>query len=83
MRQIGLLILVSFFAACATAPVGPGVMVLPGNGISFEQFQTDDAACRQWAGRQAPSADQQRQYDIAYQQCMYSKGHLIPGAPRQ
>ncbi|HEX2769583.1 MAG TPA: glycine zipper family protein [Geobacteraceae bacterium] len=26
--------------------------VLPGSGKSFEQFQADDALCRQWAGQQ-------------------------------
>ena len=38
--------------ACATVPTGPSVMVLPGNGKDFEQFQTDDAVCRQWALQQ-------------------------------
>jgi len=38
--------------ACATVPAGPSVMVLPGNGKSFEQFQADDAVCRQWAAQQ-------------------------------
>ena len=38
--------------ACATVPTGPSVMVLPGNGKNFEQFQTDDAVCRQWALQQ-------------------------------
>ena len=36
-------------SACATAPTGPSVMVLPGSGRSFQQFQTDDAICRDWA----------------------------------
>src|SRR5438105_9494113 len=36
-------------AACATVPMGPSVMVLPGTGKNFEQFQADDAVCRQWA----------------------------------
>ena len=36
-------------AACATVPTGPSVMVLPGTGKPFEQFQADDAACRQFA----------------------------------
>ena len=39
-------------AACATVPTGPSVMVLPGNGKHFEQFQADDAVCRQWAAQQ-------------------------------
>ena len=52
-RWIGLLILVPLLGACATVPTGPSVMVLPGGGKSFEQFQGDDAMCRQWAYQQA------------------------------
>jgi hypothetical protein len=37
---------------CATIPAGPSVMVLPGTGKSFDQFQVDDVACRQWALQQ-------------------------------
>ncbi|MBI4756449.1 MAG: hypothetical protein HY778_13750 [Betaproteobacteria bacterium] len=39
----------ALLAGCATLPSGPSVMVLPGTGKSFEQFQTDDGACRQFA----------------------------------
>lgn len=47
--------------ACATPPPsGPSVMALPGQGKSFEAFQQDDIACRQYAWQQiggtAPSA---------------------------
>ena len=128
--------------ACATVPTGPGVMVLPGGGKNFEQFQADDAVCRQWAAQQigttakqastestvsgaaigtvvgaavgaaigaasgspatgaavgagvgllcgtAVGAGQaegaqmslQRRYDVAYMQCMYTKGNQIPVA---
>lgn len=52
-RWIGMLILVPLLDACATVPTGPSVMVLPGGGKSFEQFQGDDAMCRQWAYQQA------------------------------
>src|SRR6266700_7230198 len=38
--------------ACATVPTGPSVLVLPGTAKNFEQFQTDDAVCRQWALQQ-------------------------------
>ena len=38
--------------ACATVPTGPSVMVLPGSTKTFEQFQMDDAVCRQWAHEQ-------------------------------
>src|SRR5512137_201784 len=37
---------------CATVPTGPSVMVLPAAGKPFEQFQAEDAACRQWAAQQ-------------------------------
>ncbi len=44
--------------ACATMPTGPSVMVLPGNGKNFEQFQADDAICRQWAAQQTGTTTQ-------------------------
>ena len=51
----GLLLLVAAtgLTGCATIPTGPSVMVLPGQGKPFEQFQADDAICREWAGQQA------------------------------
>src|SRR5215475_8301153 len=52
IRAIGLLLALPLFAACATVPTGPTVMVLPGTGKPFEQFQVDDDLCRQWAFRQ-------------------------------
>jgi hypothetical protein len=40
-------------AGCAVVPpTGPGVMALPGKDKSFEAFQADDAACRQYASAQ-------------------------------
>src|SRR5258708_14192392 len=33
-------------------PSGPGVMVLPGSGKSFDQFRFDDYECRQYASSQ-------------------------------
>lgn len=42
-----------FLAACASAPTGPNVMVLPGSGKSFDQFRFDDYECRQYAHSQA------------------------------
>jgi hypothetical protein len=49
---IALLCAVSL-SACATVPPGPSVTVMPERGKSFEGFQGDDAACRQWASQQA------------------------------
>jgi hypothetical protein len=76
------------YAGCATAPAGPSVQVLPGNGKPFEQFQADVSVCRSWAAQQvkgafmdAPSWEVQRRYDNAYVQCMYAKGHQVPSPP--
>lgn len=38
--------------ACVSLPNGPSVLVMPGTGMSFEQFRQDDALCRQYAGSQ-------------------------------
>ncbi|HQU17299.1 MAG: hypothetical protein B7Z66_14790 [Chromatiales bacterium 21-64-14] len=38
--------------ACATIPNGPSVMVLPGSGKNFNEFQADNAICRQFAQMQ-------------------------------
>lgn len=122
-------------AGCATAPVGPNVVVMPAPNKPLEVFEQDDAYCRDYANRaisgQAQRAENaavgkavagtvigaaagaalggrdgaavgaggglvvgsavgadsgglssrqlQRRYDIAYLQCMYSKGNQIPG----
>jgi hypothetical protein len=42
----------ALLTGCVTVPSGPSVMVLPGTGKAFDQFQIDDAACRQWASQQ-------------------------------
>jgi len=58
MRKILSFIMVLALAGCATLPTGPSVKVLPGSGKSFEQFQADDALCRQWAGQQTGMSPQ-------------------------
>ena len=40
------------FSACASVPTGPSIVVLPGQGRAFEQFQADDLSCREWARQQ-------------------------------
>jgi hypothetical protein len=59
MRRRWVLLLGSAVAAlsgCASLPTGPSVMVLPAAGKSFEQFQVEDAVCRQWAAQQVGGA---------------------------
>jgi len=52
-KSIGVCVLASLFVgACASVPHGPSVMVLPGTGKDFNQFQIDDASCRQFASQQ-------------------------------
>jgi hypothetical protein len=46
------LVVALLVSGCAGIPTGPSVMVLPGTGKTFEQFQVDDAVCRQWASQQ-------------------------------
>ena len=38
--------------ACTTIPSGPGVLVLPGTGKSFDEFKANDFECRQYASSQ-------------------------------
>ncbi len=40
-------------SACTTMLAGPSVVVFPGVGKPFEEFQRDDSVCRQWAAQQA------------------------------
>ncbi len=54
MRQIWFLPITAglLLVGCATLPTGPNVLVLPGHGKTFDQFQFDDADCRQWSSQQ-------------------------------
>jgi hypothetical protein len=40
-------------SACATAPAGPSVLVLPGSQSSFQAFQLDDDECRGFAAHRS------------------------------
>jgi hypothetical protein len=50
--RLTLLLALLLVGACTTVPSGPGVMVLPGSGKSFDQFRADDLDCRQFASAQ-------------------------------
>lgn len=56
--KIALLALLPVFglSACAIAPNGPSVLVLPGTGKNFEQFASDESYCRSYAQRQIDGA---------------------------
>jgi outer membrane lipoprotein SlyB len=58
-RSVGCAALIGTLAlsACAVAPpTGPDVVALPGKGKSFEAFQADDVACKQYASAQIGGA---------------------------
>lgn len=75
--------------ACAVpTPTGPGVVALPSRGKDLPIFQQEDAGCRAYASQQisgaqavnngyTPGTTAQQHYDIAYTQCMYSKGNSV------
>src|SRR5229473_2939276 len=52
MKKLFCAIPVAALAGCVSMPSGPGVMVLPGSGKSFDQFRFDDYECRQYASSQ-------------------------------
>jgi len=56
IRNGGLFLFPVLLAACASVPLGPSVLVLPGAGKSFDQFRGDDAVCRQYAAMQTGGA---------------------------
>lgn len=58
-RGIFLLLVLVVLGGCATLPTGPSVMVLPPPNKPFEQFQAEDAMCRQWASQQIGQSPQQ------------------------
>src|ERR687891_300179 len=51
-RWVMLFPMIGLLSACAAVPTGPSVMVLPGVGKPFDQFQVDDKVCRQYAQTQ-------------------------------
>jgi hypothetical protein len=51
-KCVTLLFVLGVVSACATVPSGQSVMVLPGAGKPFDQFQLDDMVCRQYAQQQ-------------------------------
>lgn len=63
MRMGGAMAAVLVASGCATIPPGPSVLVLPGPGKPFEQFQADDYVCRRWAEQRLGLSPQQTAED--------------------
>ncbi|MCX7187682.1 MAG: glycine zipper family protein [Proteobacteria bacterium] len=51
-KLLFLLVSTTTLSACTSFPTGPGMLVLPGTGKSFDQFRFDDVDCRQYASAQ-------------------------------
>jgi len=64
-KKTGCAIAALLLAACASAPSGPGVMVLPGSGRSFEEFRSDDTLCRRFATEQTGGSSAQQRGEEA------------------
>ena len=83
-----LLLGLGILSACTVVPTGPHVLVLPAVGKPMDMFQAEESECRSYAQQQlgvAPEQDAsggmlQARYDMAYVQCMYAKGNVVPGA---
>jgi hypothetical protein len=58
-----LLLLAAGLVLAGCASPGPRVLALPGGGKTLDQFQADDGACREWAGR---ASSDKRGYEMAY-----------------
>lgn len=52
-------------AGCVHIPPGPNVMVMPGTGKSFEAFEYDDAACRNYAASRVDPGTRRAANDTA------------------
>jgi hypothetical protein len=82
-----LLLGLGLLSACTAIPTGPSVLVLPAVGKPMDVFQTEEGECRSYARQQLGTAPEQTasgrmlqaRYDIAYIQCMYAKGNVVPG----
>ncbi len=59
LRDIVTTVMLLVVAGCASLPTGPSVRVMPAPGKTWEQFQADDAVCRNWSARQTGLSPQQ------------------------
>ena len=77
----GVLLGMYLLSACASVPTGPSVLALPTVGKPMDVFQAEEDGCRAYAQHQtaAGATPRQSRYDIAYSQCMYATGNVIPG----
>ncbi len=66
-HTVGIVLMVAValvLGGCVTLPTGPRIMVLPGHGKSFAQFQEDNAYCRQYARAQVGGQSAQQSANV-------------------
>ncbi|MBX3616228.1 YMGG-like glycine zipper-containing protein [Nitrosomonas sp.] len=51
-RNLIVMLFVGMLVGCVHLPSGPSVMALPGSGKNFDQFRSDEMACKQYAYEQ-------------------------------
>ena len=94
VKHAASILAIALASACASPvplPTGPSILVLPGTGKSFDEFRADDNECRGFAlsevQKSGPQTSDepyfaatrvQRQYDHAFTQCMFARGHKVP-----
>jgi hypothetical protein len=74
-------------SACVELPTEPTVAVMPPPYKPFDLFVADEQACKAYAGQvvaQPEAANSyyyypQYRFNVAYEQCMYSRGNQVPG----
>ncbi len=91
MRSFAAVLGAVLLGGCVELPTAPTVAAMPSPYKPLEVFQADDMACRGYAHEQVKGqpADEgyyynspyglQYRYNVAYEQCMYSKGNQLPG----
>jgi hypothetical protein len=47
--RIAVIVAAALLAGCVSVPTGPSTLALPGSKKAFDEFQRDDAGCRQYA----------------------------------
>ncbi|QOJ23049.1 MAG: hypothetical protein HRU78_04830 [Gammaproteobacteria bacterium] len=52
LRNLIIVAITGWLTACVHLPTGPSVMALPGSGKNFDQFRSDELACKQYAYEQ-------------------------------
>lgn len=72
-------LLIPILTGCAVGHVSPNVYAQPGRGTTIEKFTADDNHCRSISRTSIINGN--RSIDAIFLQCMYSKGHIVPGRP--